>query len=183
MPFAVEMFLDKSAERRVREVWADLARATVNSFMIDGGYRPHVTLGVFEGYSSPDFEQEFRQFVGGLHPLSLRFDSVGIFLRPKCVVFFAPVVTAQLLSVHDEFTSRLTRFVTGASPLCPLGRWVPHCTLAFDTAHEAIPAAVEVCSRAPLSFTAQVTEIGLVEVPKHREVLVCELTGATSGSG
>jgi 2'-5' RNA ligase len=175
MPFAVEMFFDGSADKLVRVVWDDLAKAGVTSFMIDGGYRPHVTLGVFDQFSSPEFEKEFRQFTERLQPLSLRFDSVGVFLRPKCVVFFAPVVTAQLLSVHDEFNSCFARLVTGASPLCPPGRWVPHCTLAFDIPHDAIPSAVEVCSRAPLSFTAQVTEMGLVEFPGHREVVTCGL--------
>jgi len=175
MPFAVEMFFDQNADKLARDVWAALAQANITSFMIDGGYRPHVTLGVFDRYSSPVFEHEFRRFVEGLQPLSLRFDSVGVFLRPKCVVFFAPVVTAQLLSVHDDFASRFTGLVAGPSPLCPPGRWVPHCTLAFDIAHDAIPSAVAVCSQAPLSFAAKMKEIGLVEVPKHREVVTYEL--------
>lgn len=177
MPFAVEMFFDDDADGLVRGVWADLAQANVTSFMIDGNYRPHVTLGVFDQYSSPGFESELRAFIGSLQPLPLQFDYVGVFLQPRCVVFFGPVVTEQLLSVHKDFTSRFTKLVTGASPLCPPGKWVPHCTLAFDIPIGAVPSAVEVCSRVKLRFTTQVTEIGLIEFPGHREELSCGLSG------
>jgi 2'-5' RNA ligase len=175
MPFAVEMFFDRSADKLVRGVWADLARANVTSFMIDGNYRPHVTLGVFDQYSSPGFEDELRAFVGNLQPFTLQFDYVGVFLKPKCVVFFGPVVTEQLLSVHKDFNRRFTTLVTGASPLCPTGKWVPHCTLAFDIPVGAVPAAVEVCSRITLRFAAEMREIGLIEFPRHRDVLTCGL--------
>ena len=175
MPFAVEMFLAEDADKLVRCVWADLAQANIASFMTDGGYLPHVTLGVFDQYSSPGFENELRAFTKSLRPLPLQFDYIGVFLQPRCVVFFGPVVTERLLSVHKDFTSRLTKLVTGASPLCPPGKWVPHCTLAFDIPLEAVPAAVEVCSRVKLRFKTQVREIGLVEFPGHREVLTCGL--------
>jgi 2'-5' RNA ligase len=175
MPFAVEMFFEEDADDLVRGVWADLAQANVTSFMIDGDYRPHVTLGVFDQYSSPEFENELPTFAKGLPRLPLQFDYIGVFLQPKCVVFFGPVVTEQLLSVHRDFNSHFANLVTGASPLCPTGKWVPHCTLAFDIPRGAVPAAVEVCSRVKLRFTTEVTEIGLVEFPGHREVLTCEL--------
>ena len=175
MPFAVEMFFDEDADKFVRGVWADLAQAKITSFMIDGNYRPHVTLGVFDQYSSPGFENELRAFVGNLQPFTLQFDYIGAFLQPRRVVFFGPVVTEQLLCVHGDFNGRFTALVTGASPLCLTGRWVPHCTLAFDVPLGAVPAAVEVCSRVKLRFTTKVVEIGLVEFPGHREVLSCDL--------
>ncbi len=177
MPFAVEMFFDESADKRVREVWDDLARTNLTSCMIDGGYRPHVTLGVFEGYTSPQFENEFRLFTEKHGVFSVKFDYLGVFPRPEGVVYFGAVVTGQLLSVHGEFTRRFASLMMGIRPYYLPGSWVPHCTLAYGLSMAAIPAAVEVCSRFTLPLIAQVKEIGLIEIPKHREVLMRELGG------
>ena len=175
MPFAVEMYLDKSASKLVRDVWTELADAKLTSFMIDGGYRPHVTLGVFEGYTSPEFENEFRLFTGKHGGFPIKLDYLGVFPRPEGVVYFGAVVTEHLLSIHSEYTRLLAPLVTGVRPYYLPGSWVPHCTLACGLSMAAIPAVVEVCSRFTLPLIAQVGEISLVEFPGHREVLTCEL--------
>jgi 2'-5' RNA ligase len=177
MPFVVEMFLAGDADKLVRKLWSDLATGANTSFMIEEGCRPHVTLGAFETYSSPKFEKELQRFTASLKPIPLRFDFLGLFLQPKRVVFLGPVVTDQLLLVHRRFNECLGPLVGGSDPLCPPGRWVPHCTLAFDIPAEAVSKAVEICSRAQLQFVTEVREIGLVEYPERREVLTCPLDG------
>ena len=177
MPFTVEMFLAGNGDKLVRNLWSDLATVANTSFMIEGGYRPHVTLGVFETYSSPKFEQEFRRFAAGLGPIPIRFDYLGLFTQPKRVVYLGPVVTEQLLLVHRRFNECFGQLVSGPDPLCPPDRWVPHCTLAFDLPAEAVAEVVSICSHVRLRFIAEVREIGLVEYPKRREVVTCRLEG------
>src|ERR1017187_7690048 len=116
MPFAVEMFFDETADKRVREVWDELAQANLTSSQIDGGYRPHVTLGVFEGYTSPKFENELRLFTGKHAGFPITLDYLGVFPRPEGVVYFGTVVTEHLLSVHSEYTRLLAPLVTGVRP-------------------------------------------------------------------
>jgi len=176
MPFAVEMFFDEDADKLVRDVWAELARANITSFMIDGGYRPHVTLGVFEQHSSPEFENKLQTFIGNLKPFSIGLDCLGIFPRPEGVVYFGAVVTQELLSIHREFQTRFAGLMTGIRPYYLPGNWIPHCTLGYGLSLAAIPSAVEVCSQLILPVKATVTEIGLVEVPKHRDVLTRKLS-------
>jgi len=182
MPFAVEMFFDEKADKLVREIWEDLAQAKVNSFMIDGDYRPHVTLGVLEGYTSPGFENEFRSFCER-PAFPIKFDCLGVFPRPEGVIFLGAVVTEQLFSVHREFQTQFSKLMSGVRPYYLPGNWVPHCTLAYGLFVDAIPAAVEVCSRFTFPVTAQIKAISLVEVPKHRDVLTCELEGDSRGNG
>ena len=177
MPFAVEMFFDETADKRVREVWDELAQANLTSSQIDGGYRPHVTLGVFEGYTSPKFEDGLRFFTEKRGEFPIKFDYLGVFPRTEGVVYFGAVVTGQLLSIHGEFTRHFAPLMMGIRPYYLPGSWVPHCTLAYGLSLAAIPAVVEVCSRSILPIIAQVKEIGLLEIPKHREVLTCELAG------
>jgi|SRR5579862_123940 len=176
MPFAVEMFFNKNADKLVRDVWVDLARAKITSFMIDGGHRPHVTLGVLEQYSSPTFEHELRVFTTSLKPFSIKLDCLGIFPRPEGVVYFGGVVTEDLLSIHREFQTRFAKLMTGVRPYYLSGNWIPHCTLGYGLSLDAIPAAVKVCLQATLPINAQVTQISLVEIPKHRDVLVNDLS-------
>ncbi len=175
MPFAVEMFFDEKADKIIRNVWTDLARAKITSSMIDGNYRPHVTLGVFEGYTSPKFEDELRFFTEKRGEFPIKLDYLGVFPRPEGVVYFGTVVTEHLLSVHSEYTKLFAPLVSGVRPYYLPGSWVPHCTLACGLSMDAIPTAVEVCSRIVLPILAQVTQIALVEIPKHREVLTLDL--------
>src|SRR5690242_20611983 len=126
MPFAVEMFFDVSADQRVRDVWADLAQAKITSLMIDEGYRPHVTLSVFEQYSLPKFGYELRVFTTGLKPFSIKLDCLGVFPRSEGVVYFGAVVTEQLLSIHREFQTRFAKLMTGVRPYYLPGNWIPH---------------------------------------------------------
>jgi 2'-5' RNA ligase len=173
MPFAVEMFFDENADRLVRKLWDGLARAKINSFMIDGGYDPHITLGVFEGYTSPAFEDEFRAF-SKRSALPLKFDCLGIFPQPEGVIYLGAVVTEQLLSVHREFQTRFSGLMSGVRPYYLPGNWIPHCTLAYGLSMDAIPRAVEVCFQCTFPLIAQVKTISLVEIPNHREVVTCD---------
>jgi len=178
MPFAVEMFFDERADKLVRDVWADLANAGVNSFMIDGNYRPHVSLGVLGQYSTPWFENELCSFAASHRSFPIKFDCLGIFPRPEGVVYFGAVVTEQLLSVHREFHNRFAALMAKVGSYYLPGNWVPHCTLGCGLSLDAIPTAVGVCSRAMLPIAAQVAEISLVEFPGHREVLTCAVNTA-----
>jgi 2'-5' RNA ligase len=175
MPFAVEMFFDDDANEVVRGVWADLAQANITTLMIDGAYRPHVSLSVFESYSSPGFQDQLRLFAKNLKPFQIKLDCLGIFPRPEGVVYFGAVVTEELLSVHCDFRARFAGLATRARAYYLPGNWIPHCTLGYGLSLDAIPSAVRVCSRAMRPITAKVKEVGLVEFPGHREVLTCEL--------
>ena len=117
--------------------------------------------------------------VGALPPfaervghLALSFASVGSFPGSKGVAFLAPVMTAELAAVHERFHAELAAFGSGAWPHYLPGRWVPHCTIAFEFDAERRGEALEVGLGG--IGAAEVREVGLVRFDAtSRATVVC----------
>jgi 2'-5' RNA ligase len=178
MPFAVELFLDPTSASTVRRLWRDLAEADTApappaDAMIAAGARPHITLGACERLDVAACETYLAGFAATTPAPTVGFASLGVFPTEPMVVFLAPVVTADLLAIHDGF-HRWFRELAGEpwGHYLP-GRWVPHCTLALDLPLTAVPAVAERCLRAPLPSEARLLEVGLVEFEPFRSLRHC----------
>ena len=176
MPFAVEIFFEESAELRIRDLWNALEVVQNPSRMKAGGFRPHVTLAVFDEYAAA-FETEFQTFTQDLPAFSLCFPNLGIFPKPEGVVFFSAILSAELNAIHQAFHGRLANFLAGSRNYYQPGQWVPHCTLGIGLTDEEIPPAVRLFTKEPLPLMAGARALGLVEFPVHREVVTFPIQG------
>jgi hypothetical protein len=102
MPFAVELYLDREADARVRDLWAALDSRGVGSLgsVPESDYHPHVTLAVFEHGPALDVADAVRASLGGVIGLPLEFPSLGFFLTAEAVAFLGVVPTRELLDHH-----------------------------------------------------------------------------------
>ena len=164
MPFAVELYFDRSSEKRIRDVWKIIDKARINSAMLKAGYRPHVSLGVCNHLESNTFKQELSAFAAGISPLRLSFSSVDTFPTSEGVVFLDVRVTEQLLDVHTAFHEIFKKYAQEQREYYTVGNWAPHCTLAFGLPGHQIAEAVKICQQISLPLSTEVREIGVVEV-------------------
>ena len=164
MPFAVELYFDIRGEERIYDAWKVLQKAGIGSSLRDAGYRPHVSLGVCNGFESSAFEGELSTFAASVAPFSLLLSSVGIFPGAQGVIFLGVTVTEHLLDVHAAFHKIFKKHAQEQSEYYAVEKWVPHCTLAFDLSERQIAEAVPICRGIPLPISAGVKEIGLMEV-------------------
>jgi 2'-5' RNA ligase len=163
MPFAIEMFLDDAGAGAVREIWRALADAGLSDFQLTSGARPHVTLAVYPELDASVAAPAIAAFAAAEPALPISFASLGCFPTDQGVVFLAPVVTRPLLDLHARFHAALRPVAGDGWPYYRPGAWVPHCTLAFETPPERIPAAVDLCRRAALPPAARLDAVGIVE--------------------
>ncbi len=133
-------------------------------FALDAGYRPHVSLGVCNGFESSAFEGELSTFAASVAPFSLSFSSIGIFPGAQGVIFLGVTVTNHLLDVHAAFHKIFKTHAQDQSEYYAVEKWVPHCTLAFGLSERQISGAVPICRGIPLPISAEVREIGLMKV-------------------
>lgn len=164
MPFAVELFFDTHAEKQICDAWEAIQQAGISSSLLDAGYRPHVSLGVCSRIDSSAFEAKLSTFAASLAPFSLTLSSVGVFHGVQGVIFLGVTVTEHLLDVHAAFHQIFKKHAQEQSDYYAVGKWVPHCTLAFSLSERQIAKAVAICRGIPLPITAGVKEIGLAEV-------------------
>ena len=132
--------------------------------MPKGGYRPHVSLGVCDHLETNSLAQELTTFAASVAPFRLSFPNIGIFSTSEGVVYLGATVTEQLLNVHTKFHKIFKKYAKEQREYYTVGRWVPHCTLAFGLSERQIAEAVTVCRQIDLPVSTEVKEIGLVEV-------------------
>ena len=164
MPFVVELYFDPSTEASIRDAWEAIDEAGISASMLDGGYRPHVSLGVCDYLETDSLAQELSTFAVGVAPFRLSFPNIGIFSTSEGVVFLGVTVTEELLRVHAAFHEIFKKHAEDQREYYTVGQWVPHCTLAFGLSEAQIVEAVTVCRRIVLPTSTEIKEIGVVEV-------------------
>ena len=166
MPFAVEFFFDQKSTDRVRDVWSNMSNL---GYGVEMTGRPHVTLAIWDAIDIEEAHGWLRAFALELQPFSIRFASVGLFARPRSVIFLTPVVTAYLLEIQEKFRTSFRGPVGDSWSNFRPGWWVPHCTLAHDIGLASLPAALATASEIELPFEAEANSIGIVEFPSITE--------------
>ena len=173
MPFAVELFFDTKTENYIRNAWKAIKKTGISSPLFDAGYRPHVSLGVCSRIDSTAFEAELSFFAERVAPFPLTLSSVGIFPGMEGVIFLGVTVTDYLLDVHAAFHKVFKTHAQEQSEYYAVGKWVPHCTLAFGLSECQIAEAVSICRGIPLPVSTEVKEIGLTEVSPNSCQTLC----------
>lgn len=169
MGYAVEMNLDAVGAARVRALWRTLAQVGVTDNMLRSQARPHVSLAVFEDDVDLDaLRAALAEFTAGMPPLRLKFSSVGVFAAEAGVLFLAPVVTEGLLAVHSDLHGRCAaRGLVSHGYYLP-GVWVPHCTVGYGLASEALPTAVVLALAANVFGEVLLDAVSLTQFPSAR---------------
>ena len=164
MPFVVELYFDPSTEASIRGVWKAIDDAGISDSMPKGGYRPHVSLGVCDHLETDSLAQELTIFAASITPFRLSFPHIGIFSTSEGVVYLGVTVTEQLLNLHKTFHKIFKKYAEEQREYYTVGRWVPHCTLAFGLSEHQIAETVTICRQIDLPVSTEVKEIGLVKV-------------------
>ncbi len=173
MPFAVEMYMDADSEAKIRRTWESLAEAGIKSSMLEAGYRPHVSLGVCEELDVNGLARELSSFAESISPFALTLSSVGLFPSSEGVIFLGVTPTERLLEVNHDFHQFFGKYAKAQREHYQTGKWVPHCTLAFDLSDGMLAEAIEVCRRMPLPIHSRIEEIGVAEVSPSSARLLC----------
>ncbi len=178
MPFAVELYFDPASEATIRRIWQAIAQAGLKSPMLEAGYRPHVSLAVYDGDTLDvnSLIQELAAYALTIAPFSLTLSSIGLFPTAEGVLFFGVTVTKDLLELHTGFHRAFARYADRLRPYYAAGKWVPHCTLSFGVSVEESVTILPICWQTPLPIQGQVEEIGLGEVSPSR----CDFLSVTS---
>lgn len=177
MGYAIELNLSEDSAARVVRLWERLARAGINSAMLDLGAQPHISLAVLAHLDPEVLRVDLRQFAEATPPLQVVLNSAGAFPTAEGVVFLAPAVTRELLAVHGRLHSLLKDREVECVAYYRPGKWVPHCTVAMGVAPDKLGAALALCLRSEAFGPVEIDEVSLIEFPPVRELYAYPLGG------
>lgn len=135
MGYAVELFLEDPAAEAIRKLFN-----LTESLMAQIGASPHVSLAVFDSVDTSTLIDVVHSFAEDTSEFNIRLSSIGIFPGKENVVFLAPVITIELLALHQRFHDRLNAAELISDPYYLPGAWVPHCTITME---EQLPCTLE----------------------------------------
>src|SRR5437764_81912 len=124
MPFAIELGFDQKMEASVRRLWGQLREAGLMDPNVDAD-RPHITLAVAETMNVQELPN-LAEFAHSFSTLAVQLYSIGAFKGG--IIFLAPIMTKELIEIHNAFHRRFVLREHAMSKLYAPGAWVPHCT-------------------------------------------------------
>ncbi len=171
--YAVELYFDGTTEQtitNIRKVIADAGYAPRKSSY---RYRPHVSLGIYEGIDLEEAEPVLQQFAESHPAFPVNFPNVGMFMAQNQVIFIGVTVTQHLLKLHKAFHDQFDVHTISVRDYYRPNRWTPHCTLVDQLPSEDIPQVLSLCQpvlSTILNQSGTITSIGTVELSTGREV-------------
>jgi 2'-5' RNA ligase len=178
MGYSVELNLSKDSAAPVVKLWQTLATASISSVMLDLGAQPHISLAIFQDLDPAVLQEDLKRFAEVTGSLSVVLSCAGTFPTAEGVVFLAPVVTQELLAVHERLHSLMRdRGVQSVNYYWP-GEWVPHCTVAMGVTPDKIGAATEICVQSEAFGPVELDAVSLIEFPPVREIYAFPLSAS-----
>lgn len=175
MSFAAVLYIDGRTSNSIGEIWHQQAKENISPFILEQGYRPHITLGACEDLSLEECEAELASFAAGIEPFTVEMPYIGLFPHKNGAVFLGITVTEQLLAFQKSFHDMFGRQGATINELFAPGKWIPHCTLAYHESPEKDLRAVQIIRDLALPITATCDRLAVIEFPPWTERLMIPL--------
>jgi 2'-5' RNA ligase len=154
MPFAVELWLDRTSAETVRSCWAALASAGLRRAPAGDPEWPHVSVAIYQAFDVEAGGERLRLWAERHEPIPVCFRRLHEFpAEPAGVLFLDPGRDEALTRLHRRLQRVLEPFSHGLWDYYRESQWVPHCTLAdhLDAAHLRRARSVAETMALPLS--------------------------------
>lgn len=158
MAFAVSLRFDSGVAEAVSMHWRRIAEAGISRSMLDLGYPPHVTLGVYEQLEVDTAIAACDRVFEAAEQIAVTLTNVTTFGAGSGVCYAGLAVSPDLMRLHAGTVVALGQ---ECHPHYRAGSWIPHCTLATGVADVDIGRAVTILQRQwqPLSGVFEAAEL------------------------
>lgn len=177
MPYSIGLYFDQATDSLVRNLWRLLAEQELANYYHLSGNRPHITLAIFNDVNCSKAETIISQISRSMDPFSISFQQIGLFPSVNGAVFWGPVVTKELLTLHSILYRAFDDFsVQPEFDFYKPGHWIPHCGLAMEITDNAlIPKIMDLCRRMDTPYSGMIVEIGMISFRPVKQLFNCKL--------
>lgn len=170
--YAIVLYFDAKANNSIQKEIDNMSLLTENTYMIDAGIPPHITVGCFCGGRFDSMVEIVEALIKRVEPFEVKFSGVGTF--PPKVVFASPIKDDCLERinglVHEMF---IGNFQAADQENYIPAKWVPHCALAVRLDEEQFRKAGRAEIKLPAAVRVQ--KIALARCNPYQEIKVWKL--------
>jgi len=168
--YAVIVYFDHKSEVTIHKIQSEVSRVTGNTYLSDNRILPHITLSLFSNESYQVILEDLASFAPELRDISISLSSIGIFNSSPAVVNLLPVVSDEIIRIHESLMQKLSRHISDFNPLYERASWVPHCAVAVNIAPDELTGAIETTCRLFTPITCTLSTLSLVECNPYSKV-------------
>ena len=185
MAYVFELTFDPATEAAVRTIWQRIADAGLPSSLDAAGYRPHISLAVYDvaGLDVDACYQRAASYARAAAPFPVHLSHAGVFVNWENVVFLGVTPATTLLARHQDVLDLCRGLREHLRPYYVPGLWTPHVTLSFNLTQAQARAILGAAWEMGLPLSGTVQALHLVEVtPDYaRDIFTCEFAAQIEG--
>ncbi len=166
--YLISIYFDEKTNQKMQRYINQVAEKTGNSFMVDNGVSPHLTVSAFEARDEESAVTALERIASRLKQGKLTWVSVGQFF--PYVIFVQPVLNSYLHQISQIVYEELETEDIHISPLYQPLQWLPHTTIGKTLSQDEMRMAFEVLQTRFGVFDSTVVRIGLARTNPHRDI-------------
>ena len=172
--YLISIYFDKKTEQIMQNHINQVAKASGNTFMLDGNIPPHITVVGFEAKDEKKVLEVFENNIESIESGQIYFASLGVF-KGK-VIYVQSILNEYLHNIsvkfHDIYTGvEDIRF----NPYYDTFGWIPHLSIGKHLDEIQMEEAFKCLVKKFVPMEAQITKIGIAKTNPHRDIKVYEL--------
>jgi 2'-5' RNA ligase len=156
--YAVSIRSDNASSLPFHRLWDEAARFESRPSMRSLNYGPHITFGVYDRISLAEIDNFLRE-KSKEKSIELLFEDIRYFNTSPLVLWMPPLPIHHLLQIHSSLHDRIDPSI--CHEYYRPGRWVPHCTIAFEVLERNRDRAISFagCPIAPFTSVFDVVDL------------------------
>lgn len=159
---AVVSLLDEAHDEKVRAIWAVLEREFGLQAIYSAPY-PHFSYHGAKDFDDAQVEVLLERVAREYPPFKVYTAGLGLFLRPKPVLYLPVVRSAAVSRVHRALWPALNTIATEPNEHYQPDYWLPHISLTHgDLRSEMLPGVVRLLGEFDLRWEIEVNTLALV---------------------
>ena len=172
--YLISIYFDKKTEQMMQSYINQVAKATDNTFMLDGNIPPHITLCGFHAKDEYKVVEKLDKNIEKIKGGQIYFATLGVFKGQ--VIYVEPILNEYLHKLSEDIHNICKNFqdITFNHFYMP-NNWIPHMSIGKHLNEEQMIEAFKVLVKQFVPMEATVTRIGIAKTNPHRDIKIYEL--------
>lgn len=172
--YLISIYFDDKTEQIMQKYINQVAKASRNTFMLDGNITPHITLLGFQTKDETKVIELLDKQIDEFNEGQIYFASLGEFKGQ--VIYAQPILNEYLNKISERLYNiyKNDESITFNNFYTP-HNWIPHMSIGKHLDEEQMIEAFKVLLKQFVPMEATVTRIGIAKTNPHRDIKIYEL--------
>lgn len=181
MTYVFILTFDPTTEATIRNIWRSIKEKGYPSALEADGYRPHISLGVYdaESFDVSACNDAITAYTRRKRPFPVQISHLGAFVSMGNVAFLGVTPSQDLLNRHRDLLTLCHHHSSNLRPYYLPDHWTPHITLGFDLSREQTLGILSLGWEMGLPIHGEVQAVQIVELATTgaRHLFGCDFSG------